>query len=464
MKLFVFTAILASLCKEHFVTSNHVKSASKLSRAFKDISKTFYNLNREGSTINYSTDLETINAVVHRNSDDDVLPSKIKNIKLELDKQNYDLDDSAILSFDSFQSLSRFNEIVNLTNIFPKMFLFYVYCRDASIKDITSLKDADNLKRHGAFDLFFGRALMTNILQYQYFIVNEENGFRLMTFVWQAPGKCEPQLVEVNRFNSSTNKWMHARHVLQTFDNFHGCKLVFGAPLQLPSSAFWIRGGKVVRYEGFNLYALETLADTMNYSFELNPFLSVSEGYFFKTLEVDLLVYIGDFRFYHTKLNKFVTQPYVFENNYFAVPSPETYTSFEKLFLPFDTFTWVLIIITFVAAYSTVLVINFTKAEIRNFVFGRNVTTPSLNIAAHFFGISQIVLPRRNFARYLTMLFIIYSLIIRTAWQGKMFEFMNKNMSKPEIQSIDEMIEKNLTVYMKNHVYEANKEMDFMKK
>lgn len=44
------------------------------------------------------------------------------------------------------------------------------------------------------------------------------------------------------------------------------------------------------------------------------------------------------------------------------------------------------------------------------------------------------------------MLFIMFSLIIRTAWQGKMFEFMQKNMTKPQIQSIDELAEKNFTI------------------
>lgn len=46
------------------------------------------------------------------------------------------------------------------------------------------------------------------------------------------------------------------------------------------------------------------------------------------------------------------------------------------------------------------------------------------------------------------MTFIVYSLIIRTAWQGKMFEFLQKNLTKPEIQSVEEMIDRNFSLYL----------------
>jgi hypothetical protein len=46
------------------------------------------------------------------------------------------------------------------------------------------------------------------------------------------------------------------------------------------------------------------------------------------------------------------------------------------------------------------------------------------------------------------MSFIVYSLIIRTAWQSKIFEFMSQEMRKPEVKTIDEAIEKDFDFYM----------------
>jgi hypothetical protein len=88
--------------------------------------------------------------------------------------------------------------------------------------------------------------------------------------------------------------------------------------------------------------------------------------------------------------------------------------------------------------------------KIRNLVIGENVNTPSLNVAAHFFGLGQIEIPQRNFARFLVMMFILYCLIIRTTWQSKMFEFMQKEMRKPEVKTIKEANEtygKNYNLY-----------------
>jgi predicted neutral ceramidase superfamily lipid hydrolase len=120
----------------------------------------------------------------------------------------------------------------------------------------------------------------------------------------------------------------------------------------------------------------------------------------------------------------------------------QNFTGYEKLKFPFDEPTWTLILVTFVVAFVTIFVFNLMTRKIRSIVIGENVSTPSLNVAAHFFGLGQIVIPRRNFARFILMMFILYCLIIRTAWQSKIFEFMQKEMRKPGVKMVDEALEK----------------------
>jgi len=56
--------------------------------------------------------------------------------------------------------------------------------------------------------------------------------------------------------------------------------------------------------------------------------------------------------------------------------------------------------------------------------------------------------PRRNFARFLLMLFIIWSLIFRTCYQGLLFEYLQGDGRKPPIKSIKELLSRNLTYFI----------------
>jgi len=117
--------------------------------------------------------------------------------------------------------------------------------------------------------------------------------------------------------------------------------------------------------------------------------------------------------------------------------------------LAFDEVTWILIVVTFAAAFVAIFFIsNFTKRFVHHFVFGRRVTTPSLNVVSIFFGIGQVTLPGRNFARFLWALFTIWCLIFRTCYSGLLFEYLIGDGRKPEIKSIDELLERNFTYHM----------------
>lgn len=146
-----------------------------------------------------------------------------------------------------------------------------------------------------------------------------------------------------------------------------------------------------------------------------------------------------------------------------AIPPGEEYNGYEKLILPFDGWTWFWIAFTFGVVSGTVALAK-TNAIVKNFVLGKFVSTPILNITRAFFGVSQIQTPFRNFARYVLMMVIIFSLIIRTAYQGVMFEFLQKEMRKPIPTSIDNLIEQNYTFYVERPYKGAFNETEFVQK
>jgi hypothetical protein len=105
--------------------------------------------------------------------------------------------------------------------------------------------------------------------------------------------------------------------------------------------------------------------------------------------------------------------------------------AYEKLYLPFDPQTWIWTLIVFFIAFLTIFIVYCMKAEAHNLVFGENVTTPSLNVLAAFFGISQVVMPRKVFARFLVMSFILYSFMIRNLYQAGMCDYLQSDMRRP---------------------------------
>jgi hypothetical protein len=105
----------------------------------------------------------------------------------------------------------------------------------------------------------------------------------------------------------------------------------------------------------------------------------------------------------------------------------EEYTSYEKFLLPFDSRTWICCGLTFGCAFLTVFILKIIKnLQIQQIVYGNRVKSPALNILIAFFGQSQNILPTRSFSRVLLMIFILFCLIIRTAYQGVQFDLMYK--------------------------------------
>lgn len=80
------------------------------------------------------------------------------------------------------------------------------------------------------------------------------------------------------------------------------------------------------------------------------------------------------------------------------MPLGELYTPLEKMILPFDETTWICFIFTMSFGVTLITILRFAGGSTR-------------------------VLPGRNFARFILMLFILFCLIMRTAYQSMMLIF-----------------------------------------
>ena len=134
-------------------------------------------------------------------------------------------------------------------------------------------------------------------------------------------------------------------------------------------------------------------------------------------------------------------------NLYVFVTPGDKYTPYEKFILPFDIQTWILLFVTFMITFLTIVIINRLSKTTQTIVYGVNVATPIWNVLRIFFGISQTKLPSKKFSRFILMMFIFFCLIFRTCFQSKFFEFMTSEPRYPPPKTIYELRERHYKLY-----------------
>ena len=143
------------------------------------------------------------------------------------------------------------------------------------------------------------------------------------------------------------------------------------------------------------------------------------------------------------------------------IPPGAPYSSFEKLFKPFQKSVWICLIVIFVIGIIAIFIINCQSESIKNFIYGTDLRTPFTNLFNIFLNGIQNRLPNRTFARFILMVFFIFCFIIRTVYQGSLFQFLQSDDRNPELQTIDEMIKAKFTFYVRDTIEHTVKHMSF---
>ncbi len=130
------------------------------------------------------------------------------------------------------------------------------------------------------------------------------------------------------------------------------------------------------------------------------------------------------------------------------IPPGAPYSSLDKILYPFDTTVWICCWLVFLFVVIVIFVLRFSSKEKRNFILGRNVRGPYLNFLSIILGVTVVQVPGRNFARTMLMIFILYALIIRTAYQGGLFTALQMDLRKPAPKTMSEMIDKDFKFYV----------------
>jgi len=246
-------------------------------------------------------------------------------------------------------------------------------------------------------------------------------------------------LVRTNRFLINESRWLSDEFLTEPQRNFHGCELrVHLSQKTLPFYNYIEHENGTIQSGGLFVDVIKEAARAFNFSLYFNAVGAKNNKCGDHQCDFNL-DNIHDYE----QSTKFL---FYYEIIFLTSPG-ELYSDAEKLFMPLKFEVWIATFVTILIALLKVQIINQLSQEVQDFVYGRNVTSPSLSIMVAFVGGAQTTLPRRNFARFLLMLFIFFSLIIRTCYQSKLFTYLQADIIKSEITTIDELIEQNDVIY-----------------
>ncbi|KAG5671219.1 hypothetical protein PVAND_001428 [Polypedilum vanderplanki] len=364
----------------------------------------------------------------------------IKNDKQTLLRQNFD----TIALFDSIEVLNFYTELYLATINRDHHSKILVYCANTKFIDF---QNKMNLKLFSIYQ----KVSMHNL----YFLLNEKNRILLLTFDWFSKNDCEGTKIKVlNLYDKKLQKWFEKLKKDEKFSNFFGCEIIFGVPVTrygLKGAAYLKQNGTEVNFSGFSVDFVKLLSNYFNYKFkfqaiELNKnyemALRIHPDGTYKMPHIFLYLIEPESRNSYLSISSFIEA----KIKIFITPS-EFYSSYDKILMPFDSTTWILLILTFVIAFVVIGALNFAKRTIQDLVYGKGVKIPAFNVISIFFGTALTKLPDKFFARFILILFVGFCLVFRTAYQGVHYELMTSQIRHPMPQKISDLIDYNYTVY-----------------
>ena len=213
------------------------------------------------------------------------------------------------------------------------------------------------------------------------------------------------------------------------YENFYGCELIIACDEDDDLYFFFYKLMETIFEEQFNAKLSRTIVK--------NPW---------NCKRCDLMSQ-GIVIQYYQYLESVMSDPVIFDSYRIFIGPGKPYTDLERMFTMFDFELWVAISVTLLIALIATVSLNFVSRKIRNFVVGHYVGNPTMNMISIFLTGSQSRVPGRNFARFLLILFVFWSLIIRTCHQSMLFELMQADLRRPTIWTLDEFFRSDFTFY-----------------
>lgn len=361
------------------------------------------------------------------------------------------------LKFTSRLNSSKFNDC-SFKIILLKNFYEFSNFQQAGFKPsgyyLIILVKAETFEIENIFKAFWASQI-SNVIVFQPDLKNDT--IQVKTFFPFQQGKCHDTTpVTINKFQGG--KFENENFFPEKLSNLHQCIVKTAISFSNEPYAVMIKNPNgSVTLTGTEIKSIELLAEKLNFRIDFIKFDDV--GYFYdngtakgplkavKDGTADLSIagwWVKEAR------AKFMSMSTSYDSDPFflILPSGRRLSSLEVLVYSFSVNLWIALLVTLGIGGLVIIIIRRMPKKVQNFVFGTGVNYPHLNMLIALVGGSQSRLPGRNFARFLLMLFLLFTLVLRTVYQGLYFELLQSNKIYNEDSTIEDMIDKNFKFYI----------------
>ena len=373
--------------------------------------------------------------------------SKYSNIHIISSYQNNTLDDivSELISL----SIKNSRVTVENTKIINEKLrrnaaIIVMDSRDAILDFVGKVK---NIEKRGRYLIIFPNASHADLLTiftvlWKSFFFNvgilteTADEFKWNTFLPFDVGKCDDTTPKtISTFIKRDKIWENSLFYPRKIKNLNGCDIKIGTFFTIPTAIVVNR-----TVYGSEADAIINIGKIMNYRPKYFIFPQESgvvyengsaTGLMKRAMnrEVDMIHGFLSLQYLRAKFLT-ASKSYAQVPLAIVVPPGDFLTPFDKLFHPFSPGIWYALITMYIVVFTVIGIFDTYFKDSYNFLVGKDIKNPFMSMLIVCLGYTQHKLPGRNFSRFTLMNFMIFWLVVRTCYQGVLFNLLQKVMFK----------------------------------
>lgn len=285
-------------------------------------------------------------------------------------------------------------------------------------------------------------------------IQDVEGAVLSMTYFPYGPGYCEEVRPVV--YNKYENDSFSSRiHFPWKLSDFFGCPLTI-AITEAPPFASYVNESYVTGIEG-NVVNILAERDILNFSLKIICGNEIErQGMIYpngtitgalallNSRRANFTIGFFDIRAERIDLFDHTTSFYSSKMQFLATVEARL-SPLGWIWVAFEVEVWIVIFLSLLIGFIVICSLKWRPRYQRDFIVGRNATTPMLNMITIICGNPLHRIPGRNFARTILIYFILFTFVLRTAYQGALYEVAQRDPDY--VDSLSEMLEQNFTFY-----------------
>ncbi|XP_061397990.1 uncharacterized protein LOC133333719, partial [Musca vetustissima] len=268
-----------------------------------------------------------------------------------------------------------------------------------------------------------------------------------------------------NKFRNG--RWQHTNFYVAKSNNLYGCPLVCATWEDMPYFEVLDEKSRATsseRYRGLEGRLLDYLARRMNFTVtirwmsdeEINRTIYDERRMLKELFSEGADFVIGAFHNKPTSMEDIYTPSttYYMSTYYFVISSnTEPYDPFVKLLLPFRTGVWLTLILMVVIGNAVVFSISQLNCKLKYLFLERKIHRPVYNTFVISLGGGISRDPRIPFSRFLLMVWLLASFVLRTIYQGIMYHLLRHDLHRSPPKTINQLRRENYTILMPEIIY-----------